>query len=367
MKSGMWWNASTELSATAAESVKSILASGRYSAASLVQSLGEWITVKRSSQPLFCYCEEGRGLDVGAERFACEHVAMRPAELVEACRAQDGTRYHYLTTPVRPGSEWSGVVDSSRAQCAVWIGGRGSTTQAHYDVADNVLFQAEGQKRVRVWPPAAHWALHVFPDSHPRARKAQASIDRVDERFGLRRRLAAPMLDVVLEPGDAIAIPAFWFHHCEALDLSVSLNVFAPSLATRAAARCLASPAPDLDDLCRHLPTILEPHVDDSTSFLREFYGSRFAPLAEAYRARAQNTEPATTPSRPRAPLGSLGRDDRLFRTAALEACREAAGPLAATGVVEIALAHLIELWGMQLEGHDSAAFVASLAPLATL
>ena len=36
--------------------------------------------------------------------------------------------------------------------------------------------------------------------------------------------LPEPALDVVLEAGDAIFIPGFWFHHVEALGSSVSIN-----------------------------------------------------------------------------------------------------------------------------------------------
>ena len=55
------------------------------------------------------------------------------------------------------------------------MGGRGSSTQAHYDVAHNVFVQLHGEKRFELRPPSAHRSLHVFPDAHPRARKSQVS------------------------------------------------------------------------------------------------------------------------------------------------------------------------------------------------
>lgn len=372
-----WTRPSTDLSAAAARSIESIIACGAYKESGLIERLGEWLQVKRSSQQLFMYAEEGRGMDVGSERFGCELVRFRPRELFEACRAQAVglPRYHYFTTPLRQleGGDWRELIDyRGGAYCSVWIGGRGTTTQAHYDVADNVLFQVVGRKRVRVWNPSQHFAMHVFPDAHPRARKAQASIDNgPSAAFSLRAELDAPMLDVVLEPGAAISIPAFFFHHCEALNLSVSLNVFAPSETANAAAACLLASIPrnlGIHTFCDALPAFVSPHVGDARRFLSRFYASRFAPLAAAY----NKAQPASRASivrrnaRPRAPNPRYEFDDSLgLRKSTLARCREAAGPAAAQGVTELVLAHLIEMWGMQLMGQDSASFVAMLRPLA--
>lgn len=372
-----WTKPSTNLSAAAARSIESIIACGAYKESRLVERLGEWLQVKRSSQQLFMYSEDGRGMDVGSERFGCELVRFRPRELFEACRAQEVglSRYHYFTTPLGrlEGGDWRELIDyKGGAYCSVWIGGRGTTTQAHYDVADNVLFQVVGRKRVRVWNPSQHFAMHVFPDAHPRSRKAQASIDDgPSAAFSLRAELEAPMLDIVLEPGAAISIPAFFFHHCEALDLSVSLNVFAPSSTANAAAVCLAASIPrnlSVHTFCDALPALVSPHVGDAGRFLSRFYESRFAPLATAY----TEAQPASSAhivkrnARPRAPNPRIELDDGLGpRQAALAKCRQAAGPAAAHGVTELVLAHLIEMWGMQLMGQDSASFVAMLRPLA--
>ncbi len=64
-------------------------------------------------------------------------------------------------------------------------------------VADNILCQINGRKRIRCWNPSAHKVLHVFPDTHPRARKAQAPID-LDEL--LRSGFVEGKLSIYVKP-----------------------------------------------------------------------------------------------------------------------------------------------------------------------
>ena len=157
------------------------------------------------------------------------------------------------------------VVDPAAARSAaatpaypsIWIGGAGSTTQCHYDVSHNMFAQLDGTKRFRLWPPDRHGELRVFPDAHPRARKAQRYIP--DALSGPAPTPAAgggggdgggdngsallrpAVVDVELGPGDVLFVPAFWFHHVEAVsELSVSVNVFSESRAKLAAQEVLA-------------------------------------------------------------------------------------------------------------------------------
>ncbi|KAJ8610587.1 hypothetical protein CTAYLR_007148 [Chrysophaeum taylorii] len=311
-----------------------------------LESLGASITAKRSRQPLFMYAETGRGRDVGAGRFDCEIVTVSPAELVAA------DQYYYYTAPIRGFSNWEELVSTRGAYCSIWVGSRGSTTQSHYDVADNVLVQSVGRKRVRVWSPGEHGPFHVFPDAHPRARKAQADVDTPTDRFPLRRRLGQPVLDVCLGPGDAVRIPAFWFHHCEALDFSVSFNVFAPSEAALAASSVLGSSVPlfEEDDWKKALSSELAKLLDrDVTGFLRDIDDSRFEPLRAAYERDDESGPPPTFSSkRPRSPPpGYNPKDEEARRSLALGRCLDNAGPAAAPGVQELVLAHLAELWGL--------------------
>lgn len=101
---------------------------------------------------------------------------------------------------------------------SLWMGNSGSATQAHYDVADNIIVQLFGTKRLRLFPPSCFTSLYVFPDAHPRARKSQVNFDWPDFRKYPKFAYAQQhqdFMDIVLQPGDVIEIPAFWFHHVE--------------------------------------------------------------------------------------------------------------------------------------------------------
>jgi hypothetical protein len=207
------------------------------------------LAVKRSSSRFFMY-EEHRDDSRAKLRDAAgatEVLALTPAqffgellgeERLAAAAPPEPQHYHYWTSPLAdvapellerlggwqelhslPGVGFGPAgmkLPADPRGPSLWAGSAGSCTQAHYDVADNVIVQLHGRKRVRCYPPAAHEALCVFPDAHPRARKSQVNFDRPDLRLHPAfATLGSPFLDVVLMPGDALAVPAFWFHHLE--------------------------------------------------------------------------------------------------------------------------------------------------------
>ena len=104
---------------------------------------------------VFSYSEDDANAtkrDVGAARFGVAFEDCDAAGLVAACAAQraSGER-RYWTGPYRgDDGAWWPVPDAAilpRAT-ALWVGGYGSTTQAHYDVADNVLGQVAGRAEI---------------------------------------------------------------------------------------------------------------------------------------------------------------------------------------------------------------------------
>lgn len=101
----------------------------------------------------------------------------------------------------------------------------GATTPLHYDVYDNLFQQLSGTKRFLLFPPSDATRLYLHPKVHVRYRQSQADLLRPDlVRFPLLAGLEG--IEVVLQPGDLLFLPAFWFHHVEAQEPNYGLNVW---------------------------------------------------------------------------------------------------------------------------------------------
>lgn len=214
------------------------------------------LSVKRSRDPYFMYTAAGREgelLPDGASPTEVE--SMLCAEFMDAL-SRSTPPYLYFTSPVdeldRSGSlgsrapGWMKLASHSTASSdhaslacrpwlQLWAGSSGACTQAHYDVADNVFVQVHGVKEFLLYPPSASAALHLFPDAHPRARKAQVCLEHPDLAAYPLAATLQPPLRATLQPGDALFVPAFTIHHVTAHTPSISLNVFSES-ATKLAA-----------------------------------------------------------------------------------------------------------------------------------
>ena len=138
-----------------------------------------------------------------------------------------------------PSNEWKGI------NCR--FGMKGIVQTAHYDGHRNMIAMVKGRKRYIVLPPLSCSNLELFPRGHPSAR--HASFDWADhrERQAEHRRLllpnnrnnnnnnaknnnepssfcGTPAVDLVLEEGDVLYLPSFWFHYIVSLDKSVQCN-----------------------------------------------------------------------------------------------------------------------------------------------
>ena len=124
-------------------------------------------------------CDEG-----GESALAPEPRAMRPAELFAAAARgiEPGVLYWQdelarlgpqLTAEVEAAPLGLGEVEGGEVAQLAWIGTRGATTQAHYDMEHNFFAQLYGTKRFVLWPPRSHTALQLHPTRHSRHRQSQ--------------------------------------------------------------------------------------------------------------------------------------------------------------------------------------------------
>ncbi|PXF50183.1 Lysine-specific demethylase 8 [Gracilariopsis chorda] len=102
----------------------------------------------------------------------------------------------------------------------LWMGSAGTGTKLHFDSADNILVQLVGRKKlVLIDPKQSHL---LYPTS------SGANISTVDvenpDHTKFPRFCEARGMTVYLEPGDALYMPAHYWHWVRAISSSMSIN-----------------------------------------------------------------------------------------------------------------------------------------------
>jgi hypothetical protein len=255
------------------------------------------------------------------------------------------------------GGEAEASADLNR-ELNLWIGSAGCVTQAHYDTEDNIFVQLHGSKRFKFYSPTKSTQLHLFPDAHPRARKSQVDFDAApgsSEKFPNYAKDLAPDLELVLGPGDCLWIPAFWIHHVETLEASVSANVFSESAVWTIAEEILSNGNTPFSrmkgEAAAEVMFAFTDHLFPSIGCAhpRQFAGcvcrARYDPL-EGGSNRAAGDK------------GAVGTHDNgeAFRGHAepfIAAFRRMASVEGGEDVQDLVLAHLLELWAVRVAGPD--------------
>lgn len=101
----------------------------------------------------------------------------------------------------------------------LWIGAQGTVTPLHHDTVHLLHLQVQGRKRWRF----------ISPMETPLVYNVNGVFSPVDiDAPDLSRYPAfaqARVLDVVVEPGEAIFLPLAWWHHVVSLDTCISLSL----------------------------------------------------------------------------------------------------------------------------------------------
>jgi len=119
------------------------------------------------------------------------------------------------------------LVDGKTTEPRVWIGGV-SVVAPHFDESDNIACVVSGRRRFIVFPPNQVSNLYVGPIDNTMAGQP-ASLVEVDnpdfDRFPRFRDALNHALVAELGPGDAIYVPALWWHGVRATGpLNVLIN-----------------------------------------------------------------------------------------------------------------------------------------------
>jgi hypothetical protein len=139
----------------------------------------------------------------------------------------------------------------SDSVAVVWMAHPGIIAQTHYDQSHNLHTSILGRKRFLLFPPEEWKSMYLFPNLSPHKRQSQVPIDvrvkmlnnegeeeadnRKEEAGGIETVFPeffepdVKALEAVLEPGETLFLPPFWFHTVQSLDFCISLSVISPS------------------------------------------------------------------------------------------------------------------------------------------
>ncbi|MEH2283667.1 MAG: cupin-like domain-containing protein [Nostoc sp.] len=99
-----------------------------------------------------------------------------------------------------------------------------SASPLHFDRIHNIFVQIRGKKRILLFPPSNYLSFYPpLEDSSGMGHNSKVNPDIFDlesfPKFPWQERI-----EVILQPGEILYIPPFWWHHVTAVDENISLS-----------------------------------------------------------------------------------------------------------------------------------------------
>lgn len=105
----------------------------------------------------------------------------------------------------------------------IWMGSTGNLTKTHYDMEDNINVQLLGRKEIILFPSTQLDELYPRSAWDYMSNFSRVEIETPDLSRFPRFSRATP-LRTILEPGDFIYIPIYWWHQFRTLEASLNVN-----------------------------------------------------------------------------------------------------------------------------------------------
>jgi hypothetical protein len=145
-----------------------------------------------------------------------DYVAMQGFRFTE-----DSPLYQSVGTNLLP------FLSKDQVYTTIWAGCNGTVTNLHYDDFLTFICMAEGRKRVVMFGPEQTPYVYVAPFDRL-IEHAQVSMMRLLEpdleRYPLYRKAFPEARVVILEPGEVLLVPPFWWHHVDSIGLNIMVN-----------------------------------------------------------------------------------------------------------------------------------------------
>ena len=106
----------------------------------------------------------------------------------------------------------------------MWIGPNGSKTGLHYDLDHiNLLCQVSGKKKIYLFSPSQQPYMYVSNKYDPGAKLSMVDFWNQDlNKYPLFKE--AQYIEVILNPGQILVIPPYWWHCVENIDTNVAVS-----------------------------------------------------------------------------------------------------------------------------------------------
>lgn len=178
------------------------------------------------AQGRFFYAHDMRGLNFGTQKVSLSKLLDALIGLVDDPAPPSLYAGATPTADSLSGFSQANVMPLATpgGEGRIWVG-NASRIATHYDMWDNIACVVAGRRRFTLFPPDQIGNLYVGPVDRTPAGQPVSMVDPLAPDLDRYPRFAAAIEHAAvadLEPGDAIFVPAMWWHHVRA---SASLNV----------------------------------------------------------------------------------------------------------------------------------------------